>query len=205
MVNTTTNWDEGMESDLGANLALQKTGGNREWALAGMTLDNLLAYQEEVDEATKILVEQELYNRYHPCVRGKNDEIQMNPHYRNDRSWIVSNNVWHRYRTCVTYEDPNSPNPQTSIDTDRIANNYEVEAIDNASQVANEQAQPRTAKWWEIYFSTLTKKDIQVNRILTGIRPDGYAWNRIGYSEIENPVTDDVKGQIDTALKYEET
>lgn len=173
---------------------------NSEWELAGLSLSGLLQSKEDWDEVTRNAAEEEFFRRYRPCVRGKEDEIEMNPHYRTSNAWKVDTNQWSTYRTCVTYEDPNSPNPEQSLNTDRFSTRFEENEMENASKIANEEAKPRTAKWWEVYLSTLTQKDVTINRIETGISPNGYPWNRIGFTERENPLTEETKTEVDTIL-----
>jgi hypothetical protein len=174
--------------------------GKTQWSLAGRQLSDLVYYKEEGDDESKRLAEWELRKRYAPCVHGKDDEIQMSPHYRYSPQWIVDTDHGFRYRECVTYEDPESPNPEWYDYDDRISSWYEEAAKKEAYKIACEGAKPSTARWWEIYLSTLTNKKIRVNRIMTGIRNSGYPWNVIGQSEIKDSPTEKTRGEIEATL-----
>lgn len=192
MLNTRIIWDGNSVGNISGRIS--------EWELAGLSLDELLQSKESWDEVKEKAVEEELFRRYRPCVRGKENEIEMNPHYRTSTLWKIDTNQWSRYRNCVTYEDPNSPDPEQSLDTDRFWTRFEETEMNKATEIANEEAKPRTAIWWEVYLSTLTQNNVTVNRIMTGIKPDGYAWNRIGFTERENPLTEGTKTEVDIIL-----
>lgn len=83
--------------------------------------------------------------------------------------WLVKTDKGNVYRSCVTYEDPTSPNPESNLNTNNMNAQFDYESMESAKLIANKDAKTNTARRWEIYLSTLNNKKIQVNRIITGI------------------------------------
>lgn len=153
--------------------------------LAWMDLQYLIDVKENGDKETKKLIEWELYHRYIPCVHWKDDEIQMSPSRSGTNAWKLTNSIGNCYRSCVTYEDSALSTPQTYIYTDKIANEFNDKIIESAMHAANKNANQNTVRRWEIYLSTLMNKKIQINRIITWIKDNGYPRNAIGRSEVK--------------------
>lgn len=177
--------------------------GKTQWTLAGLQLDDLFFYKEKGDEESKRLAEWELKQRYAPCVNKKDVEVKMNPHYLHSPQWSVDTTHGFRHRACVTYEDPEFPNPEWYDYEDRISSWHETENKEAAKKTANEQANPNTVRWWEVYLSTLTGKNIQINRVITGIAPNGFVWNAIGQSEIKDPMNKETTIKIEDVINAE--
>ncbi len=164
----------------------QKISSTKELQLifAKMPLGDLSLFSKKGNGREKTLAEKELKARYSPCVYNKNDKIKLDPHWLHSREWQVDDSS--TYRSCVTYQDPKSPEPEQLRYLDRIYEHFyssDKEELEKAELLANEYAKPSTAEWLELYLSSLTKEDITVNCIITGISNDGYPWNAIGYTE----------------------
>lgn len=159
--------------------------GKMQWNLERVSVQGLLRlYENEDDEDLKILYGSQLNERYAPCVYGKDETIGMHPDYNNPLVLETINE-----KDYVTYEDPESPEPEKYNYVDAISMSfYPMEKKKEAYEKAEQGARSKTARWWELFLSDLYGKQIQVNRMIASISSDGCYWDAIGYSIVPNSI-----------------
>lgn len=88
----------------------------------------LIRIENETAEKTKEYLFRELNQRYVPCVYDKSQKVNMNPHYLTSRERKSAYDESGRpgaTRSCVTYENKQSPKAADYIYIDRLDGFYD--------------------------------------------------------------------------------